>query len=255
MASGSTALVTAPVIGLGGIEEHRPGGESAQRNPGRQHGSVRMMLVTISSPVRRYALSMDIRAADPAQLGRSANSRPSRLAGCALVLVLLCLCLYAPALAAADYSGRYDHWGANLTVVMTTLLLVVACILLHYIGLDQTWAWLDHRRGARRHRRVLYGLLAALMLHISQIWLFGIGYWLLAMWPATGHVQGAQPLGLFDAVYLSAASFTTVGFGDLTPIGALRFMSGTESLIGFMLITWSASFTFLEMDRYWRRRD
>jgi hypothetical protein len=158
-------------------------------------------------------------------------------------------------LVAADYSSRYDHWGANLTVVMTTLLLVVASILLHYVGLDRTWAWLDHRRSARRHRRVLYGLLSALMLHICQIWLFGIGYWLLAMWPETGHVVGAQPLALFDAVYLSAACFTTVGFGDLSPTGALRFMSGTESLIGFMLITWSASFTFLEMDRYWRRRD
>jgi len=30
-------------------------------------------------------------------------------------------------------------------------------------------------------------------------------------------------------------------------------MTGTESLIGFLLITWSASFTFFEMERYWRK--
>jgi len=91
-------------------------------------------------------------------------------------------------------------------------------------------------------------------LHIAQIWLFGLGYWSLAHWPETGHILGAQPLSLLDAVYLSAACFTTVGFGDLAPKGALRFMAGTESLTGFLLITWSASFTYLEMDRFWRRK-
>jgi hypothetical protein len=29
-------------------------------------------------------------------------------------------------------------------------------------------------------------------------------------------------------------------------------MTGTEALTGFLLITWSASFTFLEMQRFWK---
>ena len=49
-------------------------------------------------------------------------------------------------------------------------------------------------------------------------------------------------------------TYTTVGFGDLAPVGAVRFLSGTEALTGFVLITWSASFTYLEMERYWRQR-
>lgn len=162
--------------------------------------------------------------------------------------------LLAPATASAT-AADYAHWGANALVVLSTLVVVVASILLHYIGLDRAWQYLDHRRGARRHRRVLYGILAALGLHVAQIWIFGLAYWLLAMWPETGHIIGADPLRLLDAVYLSAACFTTVGFGDLAPIGPLRFMAGTEALTGFLLITWSASFTFLEMDRFWRRRE
>jgi hypothetical protein len=59
---------------------------------------------------------------------------------------------------------------------------------------------------------------------------------------------------LLDSVYLSAMTYTTVGFGDLTPAGAIRFLSGTEALTGLMLVTWSASFTYLEMERYWRSR-
>jgi hypothetical protein len=33
----------------------------------------------------------------------------------------------------------------------------------------------------------------------------------------------------------------------------VRFLAGMEALSGFVLITWSASFTFLEMQRYWDR--
>ena len=60
-----------------------------------------------------------------------------------------------------------------------------------------------------------------------------------------------QQFGLLDAVYLSTTTYSTLGFGDLVPTGPIRFMVGTESLIGLLLITWSASFTYLEMRRYW----
>ena len=60
---------------------------------------------------------------------------------------------------------------------------------------------------------------------------------------------------LFDAFYLSATTFTTLGFGDLTPMGAVRVLSGCEALTGLLLITWSASFTYLEMARLWNERD
>jgi hypothetical protein len=61
------------------------------------------------------------------------------------------------------------------------------------------------------------------------------------------------PVPFLDAVYLSAETFTTVGFGDLAPRGAIRFLAGTEALTGFILITWSASFLYLEMEQYWRK--
>lgn len=54
-------------------------------------------------------------------------------------------------------------------------------------------------------------------------------------------------------MYFSAITYTTVGFGDFVPTGPVRFLAGTEALTGFLLITWSASFTFLEMRRYWGR--
>ena len=54
--------------------------------------------------------------------------------------------------------------------------------------------------------------------------------------------------------YFSAMTFTTVGFGVVYPLVPVRFLAGTEALTGLVLVTWSASFTFLEMARFWRDR-
>ena len=51
-------------------------------------------------------------------------------------------------------------------------------------------------------------------------------------------------------MYFPAVVYSTLGLGDLLPAGALRFMAGTEALNGFLLISWSASFTLLEMQRF-----
>ena len=98
---------------------------------------------------------------------------------------------------------------------------------------------------------MLYGIFSVLALHIVEIWIFGLALALLLAWPACGAL-GPKAVHLFDFVYFSAITYTTVGFGDLVPVGPIRFLSGTEALTGFVLIAWSASFTYLEMERYWR---
>ena len=102
-------------------------------------------------------------------------------------------------------------------------------------------------------RKVLYGIFSVLALHVIEIWMFGITIWLLLMYPETGHVTGAEPLQLLDGVYLAAITYTTVGYGDVAPLGPIRFIAGTVALTGFVMITWSASFTYLEMERFWRK--
>ena len=71
--------------------------------------------------------------------------------------------------------------------------------------------------------------------------------------PVSPSVSAAS--GLLDFVYFSATVYTTLGFGDLVPTGAVRFLAGTEAVTGFLLISWSASFTFLEMQRFWKQEE
>jgi hypothetical protein len=145
----------------------------------------------------------------------------------------------------------YADWTANLTVAAATVLATALAVLLHYEGLVLTFRGLG--RFGHGRVKVLYAISSVLLLHIGQIWLFGIAYWGLLRLPGVGAL-GAGPASLLDAVYFSAVTFTTVGYGDLVPSGPIRLLAGTESLTGFVLIAWSASFTYLEMERFWRER-
>lgn len=148
----------------------------------------------------------------------------------------------------------YQHWDANALVVFVSIVAVGATVLLHYEGLTLLSRWLAHRHESHRRRKVLHGIFGVLALHVSEIWIFGCSIWGLLQFENTGSVSGAHPIGLLDAVYMAAATYTTVGFGDLAPVGPIRFLAGTMALTGFVLIGWSASFTYLEMTRDWRER-
>ena len=41
------------------------------------------------------------------------------------------------------------------------------------------------------------------------------------------------------------------GFGDVYPVGQMRLLAGIEALTGLLMISWTASFTYLEMGRHW----
>lgn len=69
-----------------------------------------------------------------------------------------------------------------------------------------------------------------------------------------GSLEGNFDGSLLDCVYFSFMNYTTVGYGDIAPLGQLRFTAGLEALTGLCLITWSASFMFMEMTIFWEEK-
>jgi ion channel len=138
-----------------------------------------------------------------------------------------------------------------LVVVLATVATVALCVVVHYEGLAHTSKRIPS--GKRNMRlKVLYGIASVIVLHAIEIGFFGAVTWVLVLWPECGSVQGATHF--LDHFYLSAMNYTTVGVPDLLAVGPLRFLAATEALTGLVLIAWSASFTFLEMEQYWRGR-
>jgi hypothetical protein len=103
-----------------------------------------------------------------------------------------------------------------------------------------------------RHRlRIVLGVVLALGAHVVQVWLFAISFYLMHHAEGWGYLKGNFTGSLMYCVYFSFTSYTTLGTGDIAPFGDLRYLTGLESLTGLVLITWTASFLYLEMTRYW----
>ena len=132
-------------------------------------------------------------------------------------------------------------------------LLVILAILIHY----EVLFWMDKKLPRIAHLpprfRVLVGVGVLFLTHIVEIWLFGLGYYLTLKIDGMGQLVGPGALNaeFLDYIYLSFITFTTVGYGDIVAQGYARYLTGVEALTGLLLITWSASFLFLEMQKYW----
>lgn len=138
----------------------------------------------------------------------------------------------------------------QLVVGAIATIVVAACVFLHYEVMRAS-SWATPRLKVRRQARVLSVMFAMMAAHVVEVWIFGLTYWVLDGWPKLGRLEGPVNEGALDFIYFSVASFTTLGFGDIVPTGPIRILCGAEALAGLGLITWSASFVFLEMQRDW----
>ena len=138
-----------------------------------------------------------------------------------------------------------------VSAVLIAIILASLSVVIHYEALNLLNR-LSNRLQSHRER-IVYVMLGLLVTHVIEIWMYGGVYAVLEPWAAMGEfvMQTANPVW-FDHVYYSAMVYTTVGFGDITPTGALRMITATEALVGLSLITWSASFTFFLMQKIWR---
>ncbi len=137
-----------------------------------------------------------------------------------------------------------------LVVTLFNIGLITFAVAIHYEFLFQASRIIPHL--STHHRpRVLMGIFIALVAHSVEIWLFGLGYYFEHHSQTLGKLQGNFDGSLLDAAYFSFTTFTTLGFGDIEPTSVMRYTVGMEALTGLVLITWSASFLFVEMQRYW----
>jgi len=137
-----------------------------------------------------------------------------------------------------------------ISVFILNSLVVAATVIIHYEFLYRISILIPTMK--LKHRlRILFGVFAALIAHAIEVWVFAFAYYFMHHADGWGHLEGNFNGSLLDCTYLSFTIFTTLGFGDIQPIGHLRHLTGLESLTGLVLITWTASFLYYEMQRYW----
>ena len=147
-----------------------------------------------------------------------------------------------------------------LITAVATLAVVIVSVLFHYEGLRllSRWVTLDLLPERMRIVSLIFG---QLILHAAGIALFAIVNQAMSQQFGFGsfleigaeNCMTQQAMDTADFLYYSAVVYTTLGFGDIVATGPVRILAGTEALVGLVLITWSASFTFLKMQIYWGR--
>ena len=138
-----------------------------------------------------------------------------------------------------------------ILTVMLVGLLVAAAVLIHYEMLYRL-ASLVPKKAARHRYHVLVGVLGSFCAHVIEVWVFAFGYYFMVNSGVFGSLQGNFNNTLRDCSYFSFTTYSTLGVGDIEPVGHIRFLVGLESLTGLVLITWTASFVFVEMQKFWK---
>jgi hypothetical protein len=140
-----------------------------------------------------------------------------------------------------------------MILVLTALVVTAMTLVIH--GFGTSW-WL-HRLGRRysgvsqrpelpaKTMVIIQTALGMIVLHFVEIFLWAIAYMLVA-------VDELQSLE--SAVYFSAVTFTTLGYGDITLSSNWRLLSGFEAINGIVLIGWTTAFLYAILQRMWEAR-
>ena len=134
--------------------------------------------------------------------------------------------------------------------VTTSTILVGLTLLIHYDILRQASLALPDLPIPVR-MRVGVVVFAAFLAHTLEVCLYALAFYLFDDVLDFGSLAGETTADWRDYVYFSMGTYTTLGIGDIYPVGPTRLIAGVEALNGLVLIGWSASFTYLTMEKFW----
>lgn len=121
--------------------------------------------------------------------------------------------------------------------------LMAASVVIHAYGVTSALRWL--RRYELASRRLF-----------SSVWLFiQLAGWIVLLhvseitaWAVTYTLMQAMP-DLQSALYFSAVTYTTTGYGDLVLPQHWRLVGAVEALTGILMCGWSTGFFFAIVSR------
>lgn len=138
----------------------------------------------------------------------------------------------------------------SLSILLVSTLAVLLTFSTHYLALRGLSRSLRHH--GHKPQAMLGYVFILFGAHLLEVAYYAWGYMFLAA-QSGAPLVGGEALGEgVDYFYFSIVNYTSLGYGDFYPHGPFRVLAGIEALNGLMLITWSASFTFLAMSRLWR---
>ncbi len=126
--------------------------------------------------------------------------------------------------------------------------LLIGFGLVTLLGIIHHFALLGLRRmtaDAKEHpnRAIITVFIGLLAIHLAEILFFAGAYRVLLDWTWLGQLQELDT-SWNELIYFSGINFTTLGYAQIEASGPIRLINMTQSLGGFMILTWSATFIY-----------
>jgi hypothetical protein len=83
-----------------------------------------------------------------------------------------------------------------------------------------------------------------LIIHTLEILAFAAVYRVLLDWSWMGDLTGEFDRSWSGLIYFSGINFATLGYTQIETSGPIRMINMMQSLGGFMILTWSATFIY-----------
>lgn len=141
-------------------------------------------------------------------------------------------------------------------VSLLSMLVIAFTSLITYEILRIVWNLLPQMKINPR-MRVLLIIVPIFFVHIFSIWVYAFVYLLVENFTDFGTLVGIKEkaalnyASFVERLYFSATTYTSLGFGDITPTHDLRMLASAEVLNGLVMIGWTISFTYLTMEKFW----
>jgi Ion channel len=130
-----------------------------------------------------------------------------------------------------------------LSRVLLAWCLMAVCVTIHAAGLSKALRWLPRGPNVEWHAwRVAWFFITIagwmILLHVAEVSVWAVVY-----------TVGAAMRDLPSALYFSAVTYTTTGYGDLVLPEVWRLVGAIEALTGILMCGWSTGFFFTAVSR------
>jgi hypothetical protein len=130
-----------------------------------------------------------------------------------------------------------------LAQLPVALILMALCVAIHGAGVS----WAMQRLGRLRGEALRFSRSTRLFVFVSA-WIVLLHLAEISLWAAFYAWRHAMP-DLASALYFSAVTYTTTGYGDLVLVQGWRLLGAVEALTGILMCGWSTAFFFAIVNR------
>lgn len=124
----------------------------------------------------------------------------------------------------------------TLFILVTT---IVASLLIHVEALKVlSRCPLEGRFG------LVGAVLFLLVVHLLEVGLFGSAFYGATKWLSIGSFAGEHSMSVIDYYYYAAETYSSLGYGDIYPVGEIRLLASVTPIVGILLLGWSSTFLY-----------